>query len=306
MASGDRADQPDQPAQPAKQAPLPSHIAEYTVGGETPVQGEGRLPDGRHFTFRARHDAWSFGVASTVDEAVTNPTWEWNEPWGDRPEQAGYMPEAEARAIIESCADMLAAGMSPPPSPDNVLDSAGASDSATAGAGASDSATAGAGASPGDSATASPGDSAGASPGRAFPEATFARRLARAMTADLILYHRDELADAAAHGDTGARERVLREYRDEFRKRVAPRFHGVFDDGLKDLDRQARGEQYIRWLVDAAGARAVGRRWAAALRRLPASDRPEALARGKRWMSVWTGGRADLDRVWMQELAAVE
>jgi hypothetical protein len=232
----------------------PSPIEELTVGGSTPVQGEGRLKDGRSFYFRARHEEWSFGVASSVDEAVSNPVWQWSEPWGDRPEQAGYMPEEEARLLIETCAEMLAQGTSPPPSPDAVMD--------------------------------------GTAQGKP-PEEVFARRMARAMVADLLLYHAGEIADASA--------RVEAEYRQEFQKRVDPRFHEVFEDALAHLDEIPRGEQVARWLVDEASARSVGKRWALAIRRAPQAERSEMLTRAKRWLAAWSAS-PEIERVWRREL----
>jgi hypothetical protein len=245
-----------------KEEAAPSPIEDLTVGGSTPVQGEGRLTDGRSFYFRARHEGWSFGVASSVDEATSNPVWEWREPWGDRPEQAGYMPEEEARLLIETCAEMLAQGTSPPPSPEAVMD--------------------------------------GTAQGRP-PEEVFARRMARAMLADLLLYHAGEIADAAAHGDQAMKARVEAEYRQEFQKRVDPRFHPVFEDALAHLDDIRRGEQVARWLVDEASAHSVGKRWALAIRRAPRAGRSEMLTRAKRWLAAWSAS-PEIERVWRREL----
>src|ERR1700735_574584 len=66
------------PAEDTMKQAAASPIEVLTVGGSPPVQGEGRLKDGRAFYFRARHEAWAFGVASSVDEAVSNPVWEWS------------------------------------------------------------------------------------------------------------------------------------------------------------------------------------------------------------------------------------
>lgn len=84
------------------------------LGGSTPVEGEGTLPDGAAFYFHARGEAWEFSVAATVDEAVSAPRWRWSEPYGDRQYEAGYMSEEMARAIIESCAEMYVVHARPP------------------------------------------------------------------------------------------------------------------------------------------------------------------------------------------------
>ena len=51
-----------------------------SLGGTTPVQGEGTLADGQSFFFRARHEAWAMSVGPTVDAAIDEPTWTWSEP----------------------------------------------------------------------------------------------------------------------------------------------------------------------------------------------------------------------------------
>jgi hypothetical protein len=239
-----------------------SPIEVLTVGGSTPVQGEGRLKDGRAFYFRARHEAWAFGVASSVDEAVSNPVWEWSEPWGDRPEEAGYMSEEEARLLIETCVEMLADGTAPPPSPDAVMD--------------------------------------GIAQGKP-PEEVFARRMARAMLGDLLLYRADEIADAAAQGDKATKARIEAEYRLEFQKRVDPRFHAVFEDTLAHLGDLPRGEQVAPWLIDETSARRVGKRWALAIRRAPQAERSEMLTRAKRWLAAWSAS-PEVEQVWRREL----
>jgi hypothetical protein len=92
----------------------PSYLTIESLGGGVPVQGEGKLKDGRRFYFRARHERWSFSVGATSDEAIENPTWIWAEPWGDAAYSAGYMPEPLARAIIQSCGEMIAKGVPEP------------------------------------------------------------------------------------------------------------------------------------------------------------------------------------------------
>ncbi|HEX3760751.1 MAG TPA: hypothetical protein VHW23_18680 [Kofleriaceae bacterium] len=85
-----------------------------SLDGSAPVQGEGTLPDGKAFYFRARGEAWEFSTGATQDEAIDGTGWSWSEPYGDRIFEAGYMSEDHARAIIESCADMYAARVAPP------------------------------------------------------------------------------------------------------------------------------------------------------------------------------------------------
>jgi len=84
------------------------------LGGSAPLQASGKLADGRFFYFRSRHDQWSFGVGMTEDDAVGAPIWLWSEPFGDRVYEASYMSEAMGRLVIESCADMVEAGVAPP------------------------------------------------------------------------------------------------------------------------------------------------------------------------------------------------
>lgn len=82
--------------------------------GQVPVEGKGRLRDGRYFTFRARHTQWQMNVGATQEEAEEGEGLVWSEPWGDGPYDAGYMEEDTARGIIESCAVMLLEGVAPP------------------------------------------------------------------------------------------------------------------------------------------------------------------------------------------------
>lgn len=85
-----------------------------SLEGSTPVQAEGTLPDGKSFYFRARYTSWTFSVGATQDEAIDGTGWSWGELYGDGIFEAGYMSEDEARAIIESCAEMYAAHVAPP------------------------------------------------------------------------------------------------------------------------------------------------------------------------------------------------
>ncbi len=92
----------------------PSLVVSMELGGSTPVQAEGKLRDGSAFYFRARNESWSFSVAPTAAQVFDEASWYWEEPWGDKPFAAGYMAEARARAIIESCAEMYEAKVAPP------------------------------------------------------------------------------------------------------------------------------------------------------------------------------------------------
>lgn len=74
-----------------------------------PVQFEGKI-DGTQFYFRSRHQHWSMGIGG--DDPVDQPTWFRERGYG-RGEDASYMPEGEARQIIEQCARDRAAGNEP-------------------------------------------------------------------------------------------------------------------------------------------------------------------------------------------------
>jgi len=93
---------------------IESYVTITSLGGSTPVQGEGKLQSGAAFYFRARYEGWEFLVGTTVDQAIDSPAWRWEEPFGDTPFSAGYMRETIARAIIRSCAEMFAHGITPP------------------------------------------------------------------------------------------------------------------------------------------------------------------------------------------------
>ena len=70
------------------------------LGGNCPVQAEGTIC-GKPFYFRSRGEHWSIGIGG---EPVREPEWEREEEWGDGPFAAGWMPEDEARRIIDRCA----------------------------------------------------------------------------------------------------------------------------------------------------------------------------------------------------------
>jgi hypothetical protein len=82
------------------------------LGGNAPVQGEGTVA-GRPFYFRARGQRWSFAVTEepgadpasiwSVEDAMGSGFYMEGE-YGERPFEASWMPEEDARRIIEECA----------------------------------------------------------------------------------------------------------------------------------------------------------------------------------------------------------
>ncbi len=70
------------------------------LGGNCPVQAEGTVC-GKPFYFRARGEHWRIGIGG---KPICEPEWEREEEWGDGPFAAGWMPEDEARRIIDRCA----------------------------------------------------------------------------------------------------------------------------------------------------------------------------------------------------------
>lgn len=83
--------------------------------GACPVQIEGRLRDGRFFYFRARHDAAQLGAHRDGPDAAVEASMRVGKYWPrkssgqfverDHVEEAGFLSEAEARALL---AGMLA------------------------------------------------------------------------------------------------------------------------------------------------------------------------------------------------------
>jgi hypothetical protein len=71
------------------------------LGGNCPVQAEGAI-DGVRFFFRARGEHWSIDVGG--DDGFRH-----REKWGDGPFEAGWMPEDEARRMIEKGAALFRA-----------------------------------------------------------------------------------------------------------------------------------------------------------------------------------------------------
>jgi hypothetical protein len=93
---------------------IPADIEELDVvlhiewlGGSCPVQAEGTV-DGKPFYFRARFRNWSMGIGGY--DAVLDPEWYREDEWGDGEFDAGYMPESDARRLIETCAADYSAG----------------------------------------------------------------------------------------------------------------------------------------------------------------------------------------------------
>lgn len=66
--------------------------------GFCPVQAEGTY-QGKQFYFRARGNHWAFYIGT--NNPYGDPEWQYSEPYGDEPFEAGWMPEAEAIGFIE-------------------------------------------------------------------------------------------------------------------------------------------------------------------------------------------------------------
>lgn len=77
------------------------------IGGNCPVQADGTI-NGVPFYFRARGNRWSIGVGGDV---VGDPTFYYEEPYGDAPFAAGWMDDDEARAFIKKGADLYMASL---------------------------------------------------------------------------------------------------------------------------------------------------------------------------------------------------
>ena len=70
-----------------------------TIGGNCPVQAEGTV-DGKAFYFRARGSRWTFTVAPTQAEMFDAPVYHLEQPYGEGPYDAGWMPRHEALGFI--------------------------------------------------------------------------------------------------------------------------------------------------------------------------------------------------------------
>lgn len=87
-------------------------ILDY-IGGNCPVQAEGTI-NGRWFYFRARGARWSLEIHPTAANNFLNwphddKEWRYEEPWGDGPYAAGWMPVEAAREMIFKAAQLYVA-----------------------------------------------------------------------------------------------------------------------------------------------------------------------------------------------------
>lgn len=71
------------------------------IGGQCPMQAEGTI-NGKPFYFRARGEHWSFSVGDGDIHGDTD--WYLSVRWSRDQFGAGWMTEAQARAIIAQCA----------------------------------------------------------------------------------------------------------------------------------------------------------------------------------------------------------
>ncbi len=67
------------------------------LGGNCPVQAEGTI-NGEAFYFRARGAHWSMSIGGA--DPVGEPSWYYEERYGDGPFDAGWMPDDEALTFI--------------------------------------------------------------------------------------------------------------------------------------------------------------------------------------------------------------
>lgn len=81
------------------------HLKIDWLGGKCPVQAEGTI-NGKPFYFRARGEEWSLSIGG--EDVVCDPDWYYEEPYGDEPFMAGWMPEDEARKFISKGARLFA------------------------------------------------------------------------------------------------------------------------------------------------------------------------------------------------------
>lgn len=81
------------------------------LGGFCPVQAEGTI-NGHPFYFRARHEEWTLGIAEwgqdPIDIDFEHQGYFVLQPYGEGPEEAGYMTHEVARAIIQEQAEIYA------------------------------------------------------------------------------------------------------------------------------------------------------------------------------------------------------
>jgi hypothetical protein len=83
---------------------MESEVVIDWIGGNCPVQAEGTVA-GQPFYFRARGCWWSFEVGP---QGATGQNWaalwQYQEPYGDDPYDAGWMPEEDALRFIQEAA----------------------------------------------------------------------------------------------------------------------------------------------------------------------------------------------------------
>ncbi len=70
------------------------------IGGNCPVQAEGKIGGKTDFYFRARGSHWSMSISPSHGDVVGKPEWYYEEDYGVWPD-AGWMEESEARAFID-------------------------------------------------------------------------------------------------------------------------------------------------------------------------------------------------------------
>lgn len=75
-----------------------SDIYIESIGGQCPVQAEGRFFDDAEFYFRSRGSYWSIGVGGK--DPVINPDWYHEEKYSDEEYAAGWITIEEAMAFI--------------------------------------------------------------------------------------------------------------------------------------------------------------------------------------------------------------
>lgn len=81
-----------------------------TIYGNCPVQAEGTVRSRKRgsrkmqWYFRARGNRWSFEVSENLQ--TTDPSWRYEEPYGEEPFAAGWMEQAEAIAFINKAANL--------------------------------------------------------------------------------------------------------------------------------------------------------------------------------------------------------
>ncbi len=67
-----------------------------------PVQLEGTLNTGEPFYFRCRHEHCQLWIGEAGDDPLEHFKWTEGVPWGSKPEDASYIPPAEAiRTLLE-------------------------------------------------------------------------------------------------------------------------------------------------------------------------------------------------------------